>query len=475
MSLRNRLPDEQSLFPDPELGINLRKDDQDLMPGEAKLMQNCFFEAGTQTRPGTTRLTPASLGAFAIRGGHKHYYGTTSSARVVSYGTKVVTVNDAGAETILTSGMTSNLDTHFTSWSITDKLYTANGTDKLFEWNGTLWQAVDVLGGAVAVPNGCKMVKPVLDRLLALTSAGLIERSNPRVAHIWSSNSAWATFRPQLGGPFTSIHPHSLRSVGGDVFSGAIATQANALYMITGTNYGSDVTAASASTGEDSSIKLLDSRIGTSSPYSLCTVPGVGVFGVSSDLNVWWLPFGEASPRIIGDKVRSKGSIPGLESANLASIGQIWMQYFDRKLWIGYPVGSDNFCSKYFWLDMRSFQEHPDRGPVWYGPHSGFSVNRCWVESQFTDNRLMGGEGNSANGAFLYNLYQAGVTTDAVATVDNVIDFDFWTHFHDFNTPSHEKYLQALQLNTQCFTGTPAVALYDLTGQIATGLTLTAI
>lgn len=476
MALRGRLPDEQADYRDPVLGANLRAADEDLQPGEARFMKNLEFINGTVTRPGSSRLTATTLGAGTpIRGGHKFYYGTSSSQRLIAYGTKVSVLADNGTETVKSSTMTTNLDTFFKTWPVTGKVYVSNGTDKLFEYDGTTWQSTDSIVGATAVPNGCKMVSPILDRLLAVTSGGLIEQSNPRVAHIWSNNSSWATFRPQLSGPFTAIAQHTLRSVLGDLTPGVLACQANALYLITGTNFGADVTAVSAPTGVDAAIKLLDPRIGTSSPYSLCPVPGVGIFGVSSDLNVWFLPYGSASPQIIGDKIRSTGTTVGLESANLAAINQIWMQYFDRRVIIGFPTGSDVFCSTYFYLDMKSFLDHPDRGPVWYGPHTGFSVNRCWAEVQMSDNALLGGEGNGANGAFVYRLWQKGLYTDAVATVDTSIPYDYQTFFNPFGTPSQEKHVQAIQVDASCFTGTPTVTLYDVNTTLASGLTLTKI
>ena len=290
MALRNRLPDELAQYPDPIKGVNLASSPEDLEPGEAQLLTNCYFWNGVRTREGSSRINSSTLGAYRILGGHKYYYATSSSKRLIAFNNRISVLSDGGSETNLTAAMTADKETSFTTWSITDKVYTCNGTDKLFEYDGTTWQSVDSLGGAVAVPNACKKVIPVLDRLLAITSGGLIERTNARVAHIWSSGSSWATFRPSLVGPFVGLQPHTLRSSQGDLFPGAIACQANAMYMITGTNYGSDVTAASASAGEDSSIKLIDPRIGTSSPNSLCTVPGVGLFGVSSDLNVWFLP-----------------------------------------------------------------------------------------------------------------------------------------------------------------------------------------
>lgn len=475
MALKNRLPDKYAQFPDPVLGVNLRASDQDLQPGEARFLKNCEFIDGLRTRRGSSRLTSASLGSFRIRGGHKFYYGTNSSKRLVAYGQRVSVISDAGSEAILTSSMTADLDTHFETWRNTDKVYICNGTDKLYEYDGTTFQSVDSLGGAVNVPNGCKMVRSVLDRLMAITSGGLIERSNPRVAHQWSNGSTWATFRPQLGGPFTAIHPHTLRSMQGDVYPGLLATQANAMYMITGTDYGADVASGTASAGEDGQIKLVDTRIGTSSPYSLCTVPGVGVFGVSSDLNVWWLPAGEASPRLIGDKIRSTGDTVGLESAALSSIGQIWMQYFDRRLILGFPTNPSGDCSTYFYLDMKSFIENPAQGPVWSGPHSGFFVNRCWAEVQYSDNALVGGEAKASNGAYIYRMMQPDYYSDAVGPNDVEISGDYKSFWHSFGSSSNEKYMQGMHVDASCFSAAPSFSLYDLDTTLATGLTLTEI
>lgn len=468
--LRTRVSDRDAAYPDPVLGVNLRASDEDLQPGEARWMKNCEFIDGVRTRLGSVALTPTQLGPDPIKGGHKFYYANGSSQRLVAYGSKISTVSDLGVEAVLTSGMTPGLDVHFETWRTTDKVYVANGADKLFEYDGAVWKSVDTLGGAQNVPNGCKMVKPVLDRLMALTVDGTIERSNPRAAHKWSADSSWATFRPQLGGPFTAIHPHTLRSTQGDVYPGLLVTQANALYMITGTNYGSDVTAGTASAGEDGAIKLIDPRIGTSSPYSLCTVPGVGVFGVSSDLNVWWLPFGEASPRIIGDKLRASPGVgaEGLEKANIAQISQIWIQYFDRRLVLGFPTGADSHCSVYFYLDMKSFLEHPDRGPVWNGPHSGPTFSRCWTEVQYSENALVAGEGNPTVGGYLYRLMQ-DVEYDQIGPDQLEIQMNYKTFWNPLGNPTREKYMPLLKMWGK-YDRIPTISLHDLDTTIATGL-----
>lgn len=466
MALRNRIPDELSNYMDPVRGVNLVASPEDLEAGEALKLGNCYFWNGLRKREGSVRITPTAISTVRVVGGHKFYYGSGLSKRLVAYGTNISSVSDTGAAIVLTSSMTAGRETFFTTWSVTDKVYISNGTDKLFEYDGSVFQSVDGLVGAVNVPNGCTKVVPVLDRLFAITSAGRIERTNPRVAHIWSSNSTWATFRPQLGGPFTAMAPHTLRSVNGDLFPGAIACQANAMYMITGTNYGADVTAASPPTGEDGTIKLIDPRVGTSSPRSLVTVPGIGVFGVSSDLNVWHLPFGASSPIIMGDKLRSTGDISGLESANRSQLDKIWMVYHDRKLILGFPTGADNFCSQYFWLDIRALTANPDLGYVWTGPHTGFTTNHVWTEDQNGENSLVAGEGNAVHGTFVYRLLQPGTYTDAVGLTNVPVELDYQTYFKDFGTPSHFKYLRGVRLDTNQFTGDALLGVHDLFGPL---------
>jgi hypothetical protein len=215
---------------------------------------------------------------------------------------------------------------------------------------------------------------------MCVTSNG-IERCDPRDPSRWSSNSSWATIRPSLVGLFTHAVPFTIRGTD-TIYPGLIAFQANAHYLITGTDFGADVTAASASTGEDSSIKLLDAKIGTSSPYSVCSVPGVGLFWFTSDLNVYWLPDGALTGLYIGDKIQStRRTNQGIESTNTAAVNQVWMAYQYPFLMLGIPVGSDTYPSVQWWLDIRRFP----KDVVWHGPMTGQTVSRVWVENQNGD------------------------------------------------------------------------------------------
>ncbi len=471
MALRNRISGhtqdgrEACEYKDPVLGINLYKANQDLMQGEAVIMQNMVWEGGVRIRNGSTRLNASTLGAYRIRGGHKYYYGggTPTSKRLIAYDNKISSISDAGTPTSLTTGMTSDLDTHFATWPITDSVYISNGTDTLRKYTGSAFSTVS--GTAIPTPRG--PVVPVLDRLLAITVNG-IERTDPRSDSVWSTNSSWATLRPVKPGLFTALHPFTVRGTD-TLYPGALAFQSNAYYLISGTDFGDDVTAASPSTGEDASIQLLDPNIGTSSPYSVCTVPGVGIFWFTSDLNVYFQPEGSLTGRFVGDKIKATGDISGCEATNTAALKNVWMTYHDRKLYLGIPTGSDTFASTQFWMDIRAFLLSNGE-PVWYGPMTGQSIGCVWVENANGDNALYGGEGDSTEGGFVYALNQPNVFSDAVGDADNDITGVYQTMFEDFGIPSRQKYLRGVHLDMNPYEGNAAIDVYDLPGIIAQGI-----
>lgn len=471
MSLRSQIPESKAAYQDPVLGVNLRDSLEDLGPGESPLMQNCVLFGGVRNRYGSQRVNGSSLGStLRIRGGHKFYYGgsTPSKARLIAYSNRISTLSDAGSEVVLTSGMTADQDTHFTTWSITDKVYIGNSTDTVRTYDGTTFATL----AGTNIPVS-RWLAPVGDRLMAITGNG-IERCNARDATVWSSNSSWATLRPSRVGLFSCIHPVSLR--GSDTINaGLLAFQPNAYYLVTGSDFGTDVTAGTASAGEDSEIQLLDSAVGTSSPYSVVSIPGVGTAWVTSDLNVYLIPEGSLKGQYIGDKLKSTGSTLGIESVAAASLGQVWMTYFDRFLMVGFPVGSDTYTTYQYWMDLYSWLLHPDRGPVWYGPMTGQQLSRVWVENQQGDFAVYGGEGNPANNAYVYQLRVPGRYTDAVGSADNNVSMVYQTPYNAFGSPSKLKYLRSVHFDLNFASGTPTCDILDLDETVLTGQTISAV
>ena len=466
MSLRDRVPDSKSMYEPPIFGVDLRTSEVDLRPGQARLMKNCMYRGGIRKRYGSTQLTASALHAtLPIRGGHMFYYGgaTPAKKRLVAYNTKISVISDAGAETELTSGMTADKDTGFLTWSIQDSVYIWNSNDTIRSYDGTTFATVS----GTAIPTA-RWMCPILDRLFAITTNG-IERTDPRDPTVWSNDSSWATIRPSLSGLFSCIHPHTIAAPD-QLYPGVLAFQPTAHYIITGTNFGDDVTAGSASAGEDASIKLLDPRVGTQSPYSVTTIPGFGTFFFTTDLNVFYIPFGSTVGRYLGDRIYSTGSTAGLESTNQSALSAVWGAYFDRFFILGIPTGSNAYTDTQWWLDLYSLGEYPDRGPVWYGPMTGQSLMRVWVEDQQGDYKLKGGEGNTSTGAFVYNQHQTTTFTDAVGTADNNISMSYQTYFNHFGAPSRRKYVPHVEMDLNSYSGNATCTIADIDGDISAGL-----
>jgi hypothetical protein len=105
----------------------------------------------------------------------------------------------------------------------------------------------------------------------------------------------------------------------------------------------------------------------------------------------------------------------------------------------------------------------------------GQTVGRVWVENQQGDNKLMGGEGNASTGAFVYQLRVPGKFTDAIGLVDTAIDMSYQTPFKSFGVPSREKYVQAVHMDLNAFSGSATLDLLDLDGTLASGLPILAV
>jgi hypothetical protein len=200
------------------------------------------------------------------------------------------------------------------------------------------------------------------------------------------------------------------------------------------------------------------------------------MFWFTTDLNVFWVPDGSLVGKYVGDKLQSTVSTLGIESTNIAALKQVWMTYFDHILMLGIPTGTDNFATTQFWMDMRMLRMAPEKGPVWYGPMTGQSVNRVWVENQQGDNALYGLEGDAtAKGLYVYQLRVPSQFTDASGSNDVAITMTYQSMFMDQGIPSREKYVQAAHLDLNNFTGTSTLDLVDLNGTMVSGVPVEAV
>jgi len=460
MALRKRLNEQIANWPLPIRGVNLQVEQSLLARDEAAKLENFVIDGALRNRTGSTGINSTSLGAFRISGGTKYYYGGSinpTSKRIIAYGTNLSELKDTGTEISLTTGMASDKDTHFRSWSITDTLYISNGSDTLRSYDGNTDTFATVSGTNIPSPI---QVVPVLDRLLALTPQG-IERSSTVLDTDWSSDSAWATFRPSKGGRFTAMHPFALRGTD-SILHGAVAFQPSAWYLITATNFGSTTAsqaAQDANDGDDSRIILMDDGVGTSSPYGIAEVPELGLFWVTSDLNVYFLPYGTLRGQYVGNRIRSVTDVQGIESMGLNNLSQAWLVYKYPYLMLGIPTRV-RYATIQYWMDIRVFAQ---AGPVWYGPMMGQSLSRCWVEQELADDYVYAGEGNATTGAFVYRV-RNNAYTDTVGTTTNNITSKWLTFYNDFEAPDKEKLIRSLHFDINAHTGTAKLDIYDIDG-----------
>jgi hypothetical protein len=393
----------------PKKGLNLRDPAHELGSGEVTRLQNLYWDGFVRIAPGSRLLTPSYLILNRpVRGGIRFYPRDNSPKRLVAYDFTDLTIsiaivddNGAQATLFLIDGGIPNV--FFSVWSITNSVYWSDEQGNLFYYSGNDDSYAVMTGTNIPVSYG--PLVPMLDRLLAITDNG-IERTDARVDDVWSSNSSWATFRPEKPGRFVVLHPYSIKGTD-TIYPGVLALQQSAFYHITGTDFGTDVTSSTASVGEDSAIKIIDSQVGTSSPKSIITIPGIGVLWFTSDKNIYWIPEGQLSGKFVADKLFSNNTTPGLESVNGAALDQVWMTYFDRKLILGVPMGSSLIPNVQFFLDLRTLSSAVDApAPVWYGPMTMDTWSCVWREDQQGELQLMAGEGKAANGAYLYKAYQ---------------------------------------------------------------------
>src|SRR5689334_5613534 len=128
--LSSRIPDKYSEVEMPIHGVNLRDPQHLLAPGECAVLQNAYFDGAVKPIPGTSRLTGSALQAsFSVRGGHRFYKNDGTKKRLIAYGTRISELSDAGAESILTTTASSDRQTLFSTWPITNRVYIANGLD----------------------------------------------------------------------------------------------------------------------------------------------------------------------------------------------------------------------------------------------------------------------------------------------------------------------------------------------------------
>lgn len=445
----------------PNKGLNLRDPANELSSGEVVKLQNLYWDGFIRIAPGSTLLTPTPINTtYRVRGGTRFYALNSAPIRLVAVRNLVYIVDDNGVTNDVVGVNDANTDVYFTTWGTTNTVYIVDGVSGLTIYNEGGSQVI--VGTNIPIAKG--YVVPILDRLLAITDDG-IERTDARVDDVWSSNSSWATFRPERPGKFITLHPYSIKGTD-TIYPGALAFQQSAYYHITGTDFGTDVTSATASNGENSAITIIDAQVGTSSPKSVVTIPGVGVLWFTSDKNIYWIPEGQLSGKYVGDRLFSNGITDGLGSVNIEAIDQVWMTYFDRKLILGVPMGASVVPNVQFFLDLRTLSSALDApAPVWYGPMTMDTWGCVWREDQQGELRLMAGEGEPTNNAYVYNAYQKTTTSHFQGSTEVFPICIYQDRHNKFGHGQQSKHVQDIRLTANVSGGVLRAGVLDLNSE----------
>lgn len=475
--LRNRIPDEIAEYQDPRFGIDLRTSLEDLQPGQAEFLKNCYYDGGVRKRQGSVGVNSLRYSIQRGCGGARIYPNDATAFRAIAYGTSLATVNDVGVLATLTSGLTSDQDVRFQTWTLTDATYVCNGAD-LLAYIDNITQVFATVSGT-NIPTSPTQVIPFVDRLFAIQD-GVVVTSDPRTDAVFAATtSSWAAYKPVgSAGGVKALHLHSVTGQQGDPLAQLLMFKQASVSALTGTDLGDDVTAASMPQGYDGQVTLLTHRIGTSSPRSIVTAPGIGTFWVTQDLNVAWLPFSQVTPLLIGDALYSRRTdIYGLNHAAGTQLDKIWMVYHDRKLKLGFPIGSDPYPSIQYWLDVRQLQgvsPTPEQKleVAWSGPHSGQTPSYVWVEAEGGDQEVLYGvEGDPSLGTYLYRLSESSITYDTRGVATSSIVSEEGSHYHTFGAPGFLKYIQRIRIDAGGQLEHTRLELRDLHGD-TTGMTL---
>jgi hypothetical protein len=284
------------------------------------------------------------------------------------------------------------------------------------------------------------------DRLFAITSNG-IERTNAQSDSVWSNDSSWATYRPFETGQFRAMIRHTAQGTDATPLEGVIAVSESDYYFFSGTSFGDDVTHVSDTTGDNSVFRHID-RIGCLEPQHITSVPGIGVFWITNDKNIFYVPSGRLQGVRVGTRIINTGTTTtvGLESLDTGGTQNGWIIYKEPYLMVGFQqTGTSNGPNIQYWMDMEKFRIDPST-PVWYGPMTGQTINVVWLEQQQGDNEIYGGESNKSTGAFVYELRKDSTYTDDVGTSTNNISCEYATYVKSGGAPSREKVVQQIDI-----------------------------
>lgn len=435
----------------PRNGINLYISLEDLLPGDAVLMQNCYYRRGVQMKLGSNKHSNDEVTASkAIVGLHRFYYGASSKQLIAAAGTNVAYMNDStGAWTNIRTVQTDNLQTFFTTWSAINKMYVCNGTDQPFTWDGTT--ASDV----AALPVTTKMVLPYRSYL------AFIDGTNPSYLSLfdtaYSDSGSVNQFRIVGGGPIQVIAAHALAGPQEGIVTYIFVATASTITLFSGTVF----------SGGSLNARLdpISDRVGCISAKTVKTTTKGTIF-LGSDRQVYILPFGSSQVVPIGHKIRNPNvGTDGIEDIPLAQLSKACAIYHDGFYKLSVAGSGATTNNRQWWLDVDrlSQDEHGLWGP-WYGPMIGMAISEFAIQDgSGDDGKLLGG--NSGATGYVYRHNEAATYADD----GTAISMYFQTANEIYsNDPSIDTQVTKTEVECTNSANTFNLSFFDTIGQMST-------
>jgi len=454
-------------FPMARLGVNLWKSRVDIGMEESPMTQNLVYRNGMVKRGGQVKNIATQVsGSNAITGLHRYYSGSGTKWTIANAGTIVAYWNGSSWVNIQT-GLTSGKQMNICTWQ--NVAYFGNSTDTPFKWDGTTMTQLSG-GGYTNPPVQAIQFLPYADRLLVIENYNT--GSSRYGALRWSNSYDDTTF---ITAASANVKPdsylygmclHSSTNQNSGYTAKVLLAGASGMYLFSGTNL--------AVSGGDYTIYPLGIKTGCFSPRTMAWTPAGTIF-LGSDRQLYLLPFAssnspyaaQAAPVPIGRKITG---ITSSIAQTLDKIPQAYSQLASavyHKGWyiLSIPISSGalGYNTVQWWFDiLRIYQDDCGFGPF-YGPMTGQSINCFAVQGGNGDlGELLGGEGNGANGSYVYELNRDDVYGDN----GNAIDCIYQTAFNPMGNPRVLKNIQKVEIEARAALGGVQMNVSDMEGPI---------
>lgn len=458
-------------YPIPRRGVDLHHSYVDLNPEEAHLLQNLIFKNGLVGRTSFSRYSTTEVVASKkILGLHRFNYGASGQKTLVACGT-LIKYGTGGAWTVIDAtvgqSQTTGLQTNFNDWGALGKCYITNGTDVPIKYDGTTALS---MSGATNMPNNVKQFLVYQDRMLCISNNSNIGALN------WSnsfSDTAFETVDACGIKPDTYLYGmvhHSATNVASGYDTKVLIAGKTGMYIFAATN----LSTAFKNFYGDFQIYKVPIISGCQAWRTMCWTPK-GTLWLGDDKMVYLLPFNDISPIPVGKKIRSTGTIDGLNDIPSTEISSACAVYHDGFYKIAFAGAGQSTNNTQYWLAIDDLYQDDNKfyGP-WFGPMIGTfdSTNSIYNYSfscfaQYDGGEILAGEDNVKG--MVYQSAEIGTDWNAFTAAATTIPYEWDTFLNPLGNIEFSKCIHQLEIELGSRLNTINIDFHEITGAIQTG------